>query len=435
MIPNRMVRSVSALAFLTLTAVSAEDWYRWRGPDLNGISKETGWSTSWPNEGPKRLWKANVGTGFSSISVSHGRAYTVGNRNERDTIYCFDANTGAEIWKNTYPAPLDDHYYDGGPSATPTVDGDKVYHLARRGGLFCLDAATGNVLWSKNLHGELGVKIPEWGFASSPLVEGELLILNVGNAGAAINKTTGAVVWASGKGSAGYSSAVPFSVGTERYAVLFLRESVAAVNVKTGKELWRQTWKTSYDVNAADPIISGNEIFISSGYNKGAALLRILSNQPNVVWQNKNMRNHYNSCVKAPVLKQLDPGERRTEQNIERLPVARLAQRGGQPLGRVPEKGDHRHARKHAAGLENQSRVEMADDGSFHLCQLFAHLLFTPEKGQGGGVVTEQQHALPWLQRSERVANQREVLVPQFPPAVLLPFQGLRLVNRQRHQR
>lgn len=273
------------------------DWPRWRGPDANGISKETGWSTSWPDEGPKQLWKANVGTGFSSISVANGRAYTVGNLKDRDTVYCFDAKTGQERWKHSYPAPLDDHYYDGGSSATPTIDGDKVYHLARRGGLFCLDAATGKVVWSKELYKELGARIPEWGFAGSPLVEGDLLILNVGSAGAAINKVTGAVVWTSGKGSAGYSSAVPFSVGNDRYAALFLLQAVAAVNVRTGKELWRHGWKTSYDVNAADPVIAGNEIFISSGYDKGAALLRILSNQPNVVWQNKNMRNHFNSCV------------------------------------------------------------------------------------------------------------------------------------------
>src|SRR5882762_4284545 len=79
----------------------AIDWYRWRGPDLNGISKETGWLSTWPKEGPKELWKASVGTGFSSMSVSDGRVYTMGNENNTETVFCFDANTGELRWKHS----------------------------------------------------------------------------------------------------------------------------------------------------------------------------------------------------------------------------------------------------------------------------------------------------------------------------------------------
>jgi len=277
--------------------VSALDWYRWRGPDANGISKETGWSIAWPIEGPKQLWKANVGTGFSSVSVSKGRVYTVGNKEKQDTVYCFDANTGAVLWKHPYAAPLDSKYYEGGPSATPTVDGDRVYTLSKRGQVFCFDASTGKVAWSKDLAKELGVKTPTWGFAGSPLVEGNLVIVNLGGAGTALDKATAKVMWTSGKEEAGYSTPVPFNSGGERCAALFLAESVAAVRIKDGREIWRQTWKTSHDVNAADPITDDNNVFISSGYNRGAALLKINAGRPTVAWENKNMRNHFNSCV------------------------------------------------------------------------------------------------------------------------------------------
>jgi outer membrane protein assembly factor BamB len=287
------------LSFVILApfATSALDWPRWRGPDANGISKETGWSTSWPAEGPKQLWKANVGTGFSSMSVSGGRVYTTGNRDNRDTVYCFSADTGELIWKHTYAEELDPHYYEGGSSSTPTVDGDAVYTFSRKGELFRFDAATGKVVWIKNLAKEFGLKIPEWGFASSPLVEGNLLIVNAGSAGTALDKATGNAVWTSGKSSAGYSSPVPFKVGQERFVALFLADSVAAFKITDGKELWRHKWKTSYDVNAADPIVSGDKVFISSGYNRGCALLQIGGDRASVLWENKNMRNHFNSCV------------------------------------------------------------------------------------------------------------------------------------------
>src|SRR5580765_4692585 len=128
---------------LTSFAARAEDWPNWRGPDHNGISKETGWTTKWPANGPKKLWQAEVGIGFGSFSVSQGRVYTSGNAKGKDTVFCFDATSGKERLKHAYAAKLDPKYYEGGPSATPAVDGDRVYMFSKRGMLHCLDAAKG----------------------------------------------------------------------------------------------------------------------------------------------------------------------------------------------------------------------------------------------------------------------------------------------------
>jgi outer membrane protein assembly factor BamB len=125
------------VAVASASISSAADWYRWRGPDLNGISEETGWLANWPADGPKQMWKTSVGIGFSSVAVSQGRVYTLGharnNDTNNDTIFCFDAKTGEPIWKFSYVAKLDPKYYEGGPSATPTVDGDRVYTFGKRG--------------------------------------------------------------------------------------------------------------------------------------------------------------------------------------------------------------------------------------------------------------------------------------------------------------
>jgi len=275
----------------------AEDWPRWRGPDANGISKETGWSTQWPADGPKQVWKAKVGIGFASFSVSQSRVYTMGNSKDTDTVFCFDANSGAMIWQHSYPAKLDPKYYEGGPSATPTVDGDRIYTFSKRGLFNCLDATQGTVHWSKNLMEELKAEMPTWGFASSVLIEGDLALLNVGSAGAAFDKKSGKVVWSSGTEQAGYSTPVPFKAGGELAAALAIKKDVVAVRVKDGKELWRHPWKTSYDVNAADPIVSGSKVFVSSGYNHGGSVFDVSVSPPKTVWENKEMRNHFNGCV------------------------------------------------------------------------------------------------------------------------------------------
>lgn len=291
-----------ALLLVHTSLAAGVDWHRWRGPDLNGISKETGWSVTWPADGPTRLWKASVGIGFSSVSVAGGRAFTMGNADDKDTVFAFDAATGATIWKYTYNCELDPRYYDGGPSTTPTVDGSKVYTLSRKGQLFCFDAATGKIAWQKTVNDELALttfkeNTPEWGYSGSPLIIGEKLIVNVGTAGAAFDKASGKLLWSTGKLLSGYSTHVPFNVGSEQYLAVFGAKGAHAVALNDGKLQWSYSFETSYDVNAADPIISGNKVFISSGYNRGAALFEFAGNKTTKIWENKNMRNHFNSCV------------------------------------------------------------------------------------------------------------------------------------------
>jgi len=288
------VVSVSAIA---VNPCEAADWPNFRGPNHNGISSETGWSATWPEGGPKVLWKATLGTGFCSIAVSGSRAYTMGNIKDKDILYCFDAKTGEEIWKESYPCPLFNKDHEGGPSATPTVDGDFIYTFSKNGDAMCFKADTGKIVWQKNLPKELGLKFPTWYFASSAFVADNLIILNAGSAGLALNKADGSVVWKSGDGPPGYSTAVPFTMGSEKCVAFAGCNEVIAVVAATGKVLWRFPWKTSYDINAADPIISGDTVFVSSGYNHGCALLKIEGDKVTDVWRNKNMRNHFNSCV------------------------------------------------------------------------------------------------------------------------------------------
>jgi outer membrane protein assembly factor BamB len=294
---NSASLSIATLIAFTSISALANAWPNFRGPDHNGISKETGWSASWPAGGPKKLWKAKVGIGFASFAVSNGKVYTVGNANDVDSVYCFDAITGAEVWKQSQPAKLDPKYYEGGPSATPTVDGGLVYTLTKRGVAHCFDAAKGSVIWSKDLAQELKAAMPTWGFAGSVLIDGNLALLNVGSAGAALDKKSGKVVWSSGPEEAGYSSPVPFVSNGKRSIAMAIKRNVVALNVADGKEIWSFPWKTANDVNAADPVLSGDKVFISSGYGHGGGVFDVSVKPPRNVWENKSMRNHFSSSV------------------------------------------------------------------------------------------------------------------------------------------
>jgi outer membrane protein assembly factor BamB len=280
--------------------VLADDWPQWRGLNRDGISKERGLKSSWPEDGPPKLWKANVGAGWSSAAVVRNRVYTMGNVNDADHVVCLDSADGKIIWKHTYPCAYKEQMANVVLWCTPTVDGDRVYTVSREGHLFCLNAADGKVIWSKEFQKEFNAKPPAWGWVGSPLIEGDLLIAEVGGRGSAVvafDKKSGRVVWKNGDSKPGYSSPVGYIRKSERDVLVFSALGLEARRVKDGAPLWKFPWKTSFDVNAAAPIVVGDRIFVSSAYGVGGAVLDISGAEPTVLWQNKKIRIQMGGAV------------------------------------------------------------------------------------------------------------------------------------------
>ena len=275
------------------------DWPCWRGPARDGLSAETGLSWQWNTNGLPVLWRALVGKGFSSFAVADGRAYTMGNADGNDTVWCFDAETGAVLWKHRYPCEPQPLSYEGGPSATPAVEDGRVYTFSKSGDLFCLDVKDGRVIWQKKFDPwpwREGDWKNTWRYAGSPLVTGGRLYMSLGQAGAAFDKRDGAVVWQSESGHPGYSSPVPFRAGTAALA-FFSGHAAIGVEADTGKRLWEVPWHTGWDMNAADPILHEDKLFVSSGNNSGCALYDVSVNPPRELWRNLNLKTPMNSAV------------------------------------------------------------------------------------------------------------------------------------------
>ena len=289
-----MKACLSAAVLLLAPALLAADWPQWRGHNRDGFSPETV-SASWPAEGPKLLWRTSVGTGFSSISVSGGRVYTLGNTNNQDTVWCFDARSGKTLWRHTYASKLGPQWYEGGPGSTPTVFSGRVFTISKWGDVFCLDAAKGTVIWQRDLRRD-GVKPNRWGFAGSPLIWHDLVILNAGTAGIALDRATGRVVWLNGTNVAGYASPARFDGGGRESVLIFAAKYLVALEPRSGRELWRQSWETDWDTNNTDPLVHNGRIFISS-FSRGCGLLAVRNGVPQFVYTNKVLHIHLSPGV------------------------------------------------------------------------------------------------------------------------------------------
>ena len=297
--------ALAVAASAGLEAAASFDWPRYRGPDGDGVSRETGLLREWPASGPKVLWRTQLGTGYSGLAVAGDRLYTLFGAGGDELAAAFDAATGRQLWRRRIGPDRQDGQ-GGGPRATPTVDGELVYAVGAQGALAALETATGKVRWSIDLVEKYGAQVPQWGVSSSPVVERDLLLVNAGGGGnrslLGLDKRTGKLVWAAESDSAGYSTPLVLDLAGARQAIFFAGSSLISVAPESGKRYWSVPWQTRYDVNAAMPVfVAPDKIFISSGYDTGAQLLRVSSRagKPAVeeIWRNRVMKNHFNSSV------------------------------------------------------------------------------------------------------------------------------------------
>ena len=302
----------SALAALTLlawcaaeaAAQGAAEWPQWRGPNRDGISKETGLLKQWPASGPPLVWKASgAGQGYSSFAASKGRLYTMGLRGEREFVVALDFKSGKEVWATPHGTAYRNGRGDG-PRGTPTVEGNRVYALGGNGDLSAFDAAGGKVVWTMNVLQKFGGRNTNWGISESPLVVGEKLLVNAGGPGAsivALNKKDGALIWKSQSDPAGYSSGIPVTIGGKTQVVFFTSTRGLGLDLETGALLWDYPKAANGTANVATPIARGNRVFITSDYGNGGGLVEIKADGKGVtaseVYFTREMRNHHSSSV------------------------------------------------------------------------------------------------------------------------------------------
>jgi len=304
-VPHFKVAWAVAVALAaTVVTQAANDWPQYLGPSRNGVYAGPALADAWGANGPKAVWRKQVGQGFAGPAVVGNRVILFHRVGNEEVLESLDAATGDAVWRYAYPTRYrDDFGFDEGPRAVPVVADGVIYTFGAEGQLHAVDLAKGTRLWSEDTMKRFGVPKGFFGAAGSPLVEGGRVIANVGGDKAGIvafEAKTGKVLWSATDDDASYSSGVAATIGGHRLGVFLTRDSLVGLDPASGMVQFQRRWRAriAASVNAATPIIVGDEIFVSAQYGPGAGVLRVNGSQLTDVWTSDDvLSNHYATSV------------------------------------------------------------------------------------------------------------------------------------------
>lgn len=276
------------LALATTALAARADWPQWRGPNRDGKVVDATIRTDWEANPPQHLWTVqDVGYGYGSVAHVGDMLYTTGYTDDAEVISAVNLKTKKIVWQTPIGEIVEQGNADWkGSRSTPTIVGDRIYAVASQGKAICLETKSGKMVWQKTFADEFGSGKQSWGYAESPLVDGDLVLCTPGSDKAlmvAFNRHDGAEKWRLpypelgeiGKKEAGYSSIVISNGAGVKQYVQMTGKGLIGVRAEDGELLWNYN-KVANDVAVIPtPIIAGDLVFASSGYQAGAALVRL----------------------------------------------------------------------------------------------------------------------------------------------------------------
>lgn len=305
------------------TRKSGSDWPGFLGPTGDSVSSETGIVSPWPANGLRVVWQIPTGIGYGVPAISKGRLFLFDRHRDQARLGCRNSETGALLWKFEYPTDYEDFYgYNNGPRCCPVVDDDRVYIHGAEGMLHCVSATKGELIWQVDTRADFGVVQNFFGVGSTPVIEGDLLIVHVGgspkgsqigrnlrgngSAVVAFDKRTGKVRYRVSDELASYAGPVLATIGGRRWCFILARGGLLGLEPATGKIDFRFPWRARdlESVNASNPVVVGDRVFITETYGPGSALLKVREGGYEVLWtdvgkapDDKSMQCHWNTPI------------------------------------------------------------------------------------------------------------------------------------------
>lgn len=281
-------------------------WTDFRGPDRDGHYREMPIRVDWPSGGLSPVWKQPGGGGYASFVIARGRAFTIEQRGDQEVAAAYDISTGRELWTDTWRARFAERMGGDGPRATPTWSDGRLFVLGGAGELRALDDATGKLQWRTNILKDAGASNLQWGMSAAPLVVDDTVVVLPGGGNGqsvvAYDRQTGRRAWSALDDQQAYSSPMLVTLAGVRQILVFSASRLLGLTTDGRQVLWEYPWRTSFDVNASQPLVVGdNRVFVSTGYGTGAAVIELTPSGGGIevreVWRNIRMKNQFTSSV------------------------------------------------------------------------------------------------------------------------------------------
>jgi outer membrane protein assembly factor BamB len=289
----------------TAAALADAPWPDFRGRNRDGRGTEP-IRLDWPRDGLPRLWRQPVGLGYASFVVAGRRAFTIEQRRSQEVVAAYDTQSGRELWASSWEGEFAESMGGNGPRATPTYHDGRIYALGALGEFRCLDAETGKLIWRKNILDDNGATNLDWGMAASPLIVDDTVVVLPGGPNGksvvAYNKDTGARLWSALDDQQAYTSPMLVVLGGVRQILVVTATRAAGLTTDGSRVLWEHPWSTFSGINVAQPVLlDDRRVFLSAGYDHGAALIEIAHDADRwsvrTIWENNRMKNKFTSSV------------------------------------------------------------------------------------------------------------------------------------------
>lgn len=286
-------------------ALASPEWPGFRGADRAAHSPAPPIATDWTAQPPQQLWKIEVGPGWSSFAVAGKLLFTQEQRGPKETVVCYDAYAGREIWAHEIDARFDEPMGGPGPRATPTLSDGGLFVTCVTGDLLRLNPLTGAQVWKQNLKTVAGRELPMWGFASSPLVTHATVIVHAGGAGdkglLGFDSNTGALRWSAADGNDSYSSPQLSTLAGEELVVMLTNDGLLFLDPATGKMRLNYEWKFG-NYRALQPAVIGHDtILLPTGMSTGTRAIRITKTNGQLaaeeLWTSRDLKPDFTDLV------------------------------------------------------------------------------------------------------------------------------------------
>ena len=309
------------------TRKQGSDWPCFLGPTGDSKSAETGIITAWKAGSPRIVWQKPLGTSYGAPSISRGRLFQFDRQQDQATLLCLNSETGEQLWRFAYRSDYHDMFgYNNGPRCCPVIDEDRVYIFGAEGMLHCLSAGDGSILWKIDTAQKYRVVQNFFGVGSTPVIEGDLLIVQIGGSTkeslqlppgqldlvqgegtgvVAFDKRSGEERYRLSDELASYASPTLATINGRRWCFVFARGGLLGFEPASGKLDFHYPWRDAglESVNASNPVVVDNRVFISETYGPGSSLLEVWPGGYKLLWsddkksRSKAMQTHWNTAV------------------------------------------------------------------------------------------------------------------------------------------